>query len=182
MSRMKGRTTAGLRENARAGAEREEEEGPSGRGSRGGSRSALAVNSRPPDRLPSPNLCPDGSAERKSFAPQKSRIKDMPINVLFPPFPPAEPHLHPAFRLLVDVELLVFSHPISLESAPFNPLQRRSGRGSFCSFVPGTGGAAGRCGETGETRDNARRADNLRDGIRQMASLKSAVTCGGLSR
>lgn len=85
-----------LRENVRAGR---------GWGS-SGEPEHWAVNLRP-GRLPSPNLCPDGSAERKSFAPQKSRIKDMPINVLFP-LSPANPTSTPPSGCLLMLSSLSF--------------------------------------------------------------------------
>lgn len=113
MTRIKGRTM--LRENVRIGAglgRKElwaEEEAAE-------SRNARAVNLRP-DRLPSPNLCPDGSAKRKSFAPQKSRIKDMPINVLFP-LSPANPTSTPPSGCLLMLSSLSFPTQLVWRAPP----------------------------------------------------------------
>lgn len=155
---MKGRTTAGLRrkENRREG--------------RGRGRQRKRKPRREPEcascQLAAPTAC---------FRPICALMDQQKAKVLPPPSPPApkksnKRHAHqcplpsfppaePASWLLVDVELLVFPHPISLESAPLNPLQRRSGRGSFSLFC-----ARDWKGRRGDAARQARRGI-MRDGL-----------------
>lgn len=110
----KSRTT--LRENVRIGLGLRRKKVLAEERSGAESRSARAVNSWP-DRLPSPNLCPDGSAERKSFAPQKKWIKDMPINVLFT-LSPTSPTSAPPSGCLLMLSSLSFPTQLVWRAPP----------------------------------------------------------------